>query len=232
MNTARLDYTNSGIMIGILLLISFVAFWPTYYAVFFESMFYVHLHAFTAVLWFALLIAQPILIKKRKLKYHRLLGKISYPVAGLIVLSILLLANDRIKSAPESFYPIQTFILYLQISLALVFAVTYGLAIFYRKTKPVHARFMVATSFTFIDPILARLINTFTPEIAIYGQWLTFGIINLILIILSIIDRKNRKARWVYPGLLIMYLIIEIPIFFNLTGLTWWQSFAEWFGTF
>lgn len=49
---------------------------------------------------------------------------------------------------------------------------------------------------------------------------------------LSIIDRNHRKAKWVYPGLLIVYLIIEIPIFFNLTGQGWWQAFANWFGSF
>lgn len=32
-------------------------------------------------------------------------------------------------------------------------------------------------------------------------------------------------------GLLILYLIIEIPIYFNLTSLGWWQSFAAWFAS-
>ncbi len=231
MKTARLDYTNSGVLMFGLLLISIVAFWQSYYTVFFDSQFYIHFHAFTATLWFFLLIAQPYLIKKRKLDLHRMLGKISYPIAGLVVVSILMLAHDRINTAPESFYPIQTYILYLQLSLAFAFTVTYGFAIRYRKTKPIHARFMVATVLTFIDPVLARLINTFTPDLAINGQWLTFGIINLILIALSIIDRNNRKAKWVYPGLLILYLIIEIPIYFSLTSLGWWQSFAAWFAS-
>lgn len=231
MKAVKLDYTNSGVLIIGLLLISIVAFWQSYYIIFFESQFYVHFHAFTAILWFALLIVQPYLIKKRKLDLHRLLGKISYPVAGLVIISIVLLAHSRISTAPESFYSIQTFILYLQLSLAFVFAVTYGLAIWYRKTKPIHARFMVATSLTFIDPVLARLINTFAPDIAINGQWLTFGFINLILIALSIIDRNNRKAKWVHPALLTLYLIIEIPIYFNLTELGWWQSFAAWFAS-
>ncbi|PWN05504.1 hypothetical protein [Rhodohalobacter mucosus] len=233
MKTARikLDYNKSGLWISGLLLISFIAFWPTYYAVLSDSGFFVHFHAATAIIWFALLIIQPALIRKRKLKLHRLLGNMSYPVAGLVLISILLLAHNKISTAPESFYAIRTYLLYLQISLAFVFAVTYAFAILYRKTKPVHARLMVATSFTFIDPVFARLINSYLPDIAISGQFITFGLINMTLIALSIIDRNHSKARWVFPGLLILYLVIEIPIFFDLTGLPWWQSFAAWFAS-
>jgi len=232
MKTASLDYNNSWLWVMGLLMISFIAFWPSYYAVISESDFYIHFHAVTAILWFALLIVQPILIKKRKLKVHRLFGKISYPVAGLVIISIVLLAHNRISTSPEEFYAIRTYILYLQISLALVFTVTYGLAIWFRKTKPIHARLMVATSFTFIDPVLARFLGFVSPDLTINGQWITFGIINVILITLSIIDRKNHKARWVFPCLLLLYLIIELPIYFDLTGLDWWQSFSAWFASF
>jgi len=90
---------------------------------------------------------------------------------------------------------------------------------------------MVATSFTFIDPVLARFIGIVSPELDMNTQWLTFGIVNVILIALSIIDRKNRKARWVFPGLLLLYLIIELSIYFDLTGLYWWQSFSAWFAS-
>ena len=119
MKTASLDYNNSWLWVMGLLIISFIAFWPSYYAVISESDFYIHFHAVTAILWFALLIVQPILIKKRKLKVHRLFGKISYPVAGLVIISIVLLAHNRISTSPEEFYAIRTYILYLQISLAL-----------------------------------------------------------------------------------------------------------------
>jgi uncharacterized membrane protein len=229
--TTKIDYTNSGIAIGILFLLSIIAFWPSYYAVFFDSRFYVHFHAFTASIWFALLIIQPYLIKSRKLALHRLLGKISYPVAGLVVISILLLAHSRISTSPDDIYLLRTYVLYLQLSLVFVFAVTYGLAIYYRKTKPIHSRLMVATALTFFDPVFARFIGNTMPGLEINTQWLTFGMINLILVALSIIDRNNRKAKWVYPGLLVLYLIIEIPIYFDLTGLDGWQSFAAWFAS-
>lgn len=232
MRQIRLNYTNSSTLFIGLLVISFIAFWPTYFSIFFSSNFYIHFHASFAILWFVMLIVQPYLIKSRRLDLHRLIGKASYLVAPIVVISIVLLAHSRINAAPESFYPVQTYILYLQISLALLFAITYGFAVYYRKTKPVHARLMVATSFTFIDPIFARFFNIVAPQAAWNNQMITFMMVNLILITLSILDRKNRKAKWVYPSLLVLYLIVEIPIFFDLTSLTWWQAFAKWFTSF
>lgn len=232
MSRVKVDYTNSGNVFISLLLISIIAFWPTYYSVFFSSDFYIHLHAFFAVLWFGMLIIQPYLIKSRNLAVHRLIGKFSYVVAPLVVISVLLLAHQSIKYAPEEIMPIRTYILYLQVSLAFLFGVIYLFAIYFRKTKAIHSRFMAATALTFVDPIFARLLFIITPSATINRQWITFGLINLILIILSLIDRKNRKAKWVYPSLLLLFIIIEIPILFDLTGQDWWQSFAIWFGSF
>lgn len=231
MKKLTIDYTKSGYIVFVLFLTSLLAFWPTYYSVFFSSGFYIHLHVFFAALWFGMLIVQPCFIKSRRISLHRYIGKLSGFITPMVVISIILLAQNRLTATPESFYPFQTYILYLQLSLALVFAITYGLAIYFRKTMAIHSRYMVATSFTFIDPIFARLINIYIPDLASNSQWFTFGAINVLLIALSIMDRNNRKAKWVYPSLLLIYLVVEIPIFFNLTGMNWWQNFADWFGS-
>lgn len=226
-----LNYANSWIFIVGLFVFSSVVFWPRYYSRLFDASFYLHLHAITAILWFALLVAQPLLIKKRQLKLHRLLGKLSYPVATMLVISIILLTHSRISATPEEDFARRSYGIYLQLSLAFVFAVTYGLAIWYRKTRDLHARFMVATAFTFIDPVFDRFLSMFMPFIPIRNEWLTFGFINLMLITLAMTDRNQPRARWVFPGLLVLYLAIEIPVFFQLTGMEWWQSFAAWFAS-
>lgn len=210
---------------------SSVVFWPRYYSRLFDASFHLHLHAITAIVWFALLVTQPLLIKKRKLKLHRLLGKLSFPLAATVVISVILLTHSRISATPDEYFVRRSYAVYLQLSLAFVFAVTYGFAIWYRKTKDIHARLMVATAFTFIDPVFDRFISMFMPFITVRGEWLTFGFINLMLITLAITDRNQPRARWVFPGLLVLYLIIEIPIFFQLTDMGWWQSFAVWFAS-
>ncbi len=63
MKKVALNYANTRLIFIDLLVISIIAFWPTYYAVLLNTDFYVHFHAFTALLWFGMLIAQPFLIK-------------------------------------------------------------------------------------------------------------------------------------------------------------------------
>jgi len=67
------------------------------------------------------------------------------------------------------------------------------------------------------------------PNLEINTQWLTFALINIILAGLVNVDRKPRKAKWVYPGLLLLCILIEIPIYFDSTTLSWWQIFSQWF---
>lgn len=229
MKPIKLEYTSSAPWVIGLLLLSFLAFWQSYYLVFAVNAGYVHFHTFTAILWFALLLIQPYLIKSRRLDLHRLLGKISYPIASIVVLSILILAHSRISNSPEEIYALRTYVLYLQLSLAIAFALTFGFAIYFRKIKSIHARLMLATTLTFIDPIFSRIFMGYIPGFDINPQWITFGAIILTLMILSILDRKDQKAKWVFPGLLLGYTLIAIPIFFGLTRLEAWQSFAAWY---
>ncbi|WP_297335849.1 hypothetical protein [Algoriphagus sp.] len=232
MKPIKWEYPTSTPWVIGLLLLSFLAFWQSYYLVFAVSPGYVHFHSFTAILWFALLIIQPILIKSRRLDLHRLFGKISYPIAFSIVLSILILAQSRISTSPEEMYPFQSFLLYLQLSLAVAFTLTFGFAIYFRKTKSIHARLMLATTLTFIDPIISRIIFRYFSGFEINLQWLSFGAIILLLVIFSFLDRKDQKTKWVFPGLLLLYTCIAIPIFFELTRLEAWQSFAAWYAQF
>lgn len=73
------------------LLLALIAFWPTYLSRIGASTAYTHLHAVTAVLWMMMLVAQPAAIRARRLDLHRGLGKISFGLVPLIVLSVVLL---------------------------------------------------------------------------------------------------------------------------------------------
>jgi hypothetical protein len=54
-------------------------------------------------------------------------------------------------------YAAQTYILYLQVSLAALFSLSYGLAIYTRRTTTLQARIMMCTGLTLIDSIIIRL---------------------------------------------------------------------------
>ena len=120
-----------------LLLISIAGFYKTYLVKFpnFEGFTFVHhFHGAVMLTWILMLIAQPVFIRTKKLKWHRIVGKASYFIFPLLVLSFFLVARAsyfrNIKADGEiqalagmtSGIPDMFFI-----------SILYGLGIYYKK---------------------------------------------------------------------------------------------------
>ena len=224
-----LDLSRSWKYFAGFLLIAMVAFWPTYFAQVRATSGFTHLHAVTAALWMVLLVLQSWAIGARRVALHRGSGKASYVIAPLVLLSILLLAHDRIRSAQGEAYAIQTYILYLQLSLAALFALSYGLAIWTRRSVARHSRFMVCTALTLVDPVFIRLLLWADPLPGFNYQWLTFGLTDLIFLVLIWLERHNRAGRGVFPAMLGVFILAQLPALLGLTEGPLWQGFARWF---
>lgn len=212
-----------------LLVLAAVAFWPSYLSRLGAQTGYVHLHAATATLWLLLLVAQPLAMRTRRRQLHRFLGRVSYGVAAAVVLSIVLLAHSRIRGLDGPAFGFQSYILYLQLSLAALFALSYGLAVATRRTASLHARFMICTGLTLIDPIMIRLLMWADSTPAWNYQWATFGITDAILVGFIVLDRHTRRGRWVFPLMLGVFVAAQAPALLGFTGTGAWQTFARWF---
>jgi hypothetical protein len=157
-----------------------------------------HFHATMLVLWLLLLIVQPFLIIKKKVALHRLLGKASYFVVALMVLSLILIINQeqsRGKNLPVFAANLFDFP---------VFVVFYGLAIYYRKKPAYHARFMIISVLPFINPALARLGIAGVP--IQLGFWLLFFVVEYF-------NRKIYKPYLIGLGYYIFNLIAVFGMF-------------------
>ena len=210
--------------------VTFLAFWPSYFSPgITASSRYIHFHAVTAALWMSLLIIQPWLIRTYRFDLHRAVGRVSYVLVPILLVSIILLANFRIRTVGANDFPIQTYVLYLQFFLGALFAVSFALAMVYRRDAETHARFMVCTGLTLIDPVFARLSFWMNPASAEYHQWLTFGLTDLVFLILIWFDRKNEPVRWVFRWMLAAFVLAQVPALMWLTNGEIWQAFATWF---
>ena len=223
----KLRFDISGYyFIGLFALV-ILGFWPSYFAKFFNGTadfnFYFHFHATMVILWIAMLITQPILIRKKKLALHRLIGKCSYVLFPLIFLSVVLLVHSR-HNIDEPDLDIRLFVPFKDL---LILGTAYFIAIRYRRDINLLARGMVATGIVFIEPALVRFImNTFGPGLTAY--LITIGIIYVLLIGLMIAGRHQKRGRWVFPLILILYMLVHSVIIFNIhVGI--WQAFAKWF---
>ena len=224
-----LDPAKSGPFFAGMLLIALISFWPSYLSKIGAQSAYTHLHASLATCWILMLIAQPMLIGRRRRDWHRALGRISYGLAPAILVSMILLAHSRIVGIPPEAWPIRTYILYLQVSLILVFGFCYAMAVLTRKDQAVHARFMICTAFTLIDPILIRLCFWIGPHPTWNYQWLTFGVTDLVILALIFSERHAKRARWVFPAMLVVFVLSQLPAVLQWTGASSWQAFAHWF---
>ena len=161
-------YKNSHYLFIAVLLMAIAGFWKTYFGkipTFDGVSGLMHFHAVMVLAWLSILIAQPILILNKKVEMHRLVGKMSYIVVPILLLSIILLMRLSFIKNTLSANP--------DIDLRLVgvadltfFIPCYLIAIYFRKNTKYHARFMVMTVLPFINPALGRL-NLPGPVLAI-----------------------------------------------------------------
>lgn len=221
-------FRTSGFYFVVLFVISLIAFWPSYFSQWSDNIdIYTHIHAVSMMLWLVLLISQAFLMRYKQVSLHRNLGKFSYLLVPVLVVSLILLAHYQTGLEDGMVPPFRRYILFLQLSLLCLFMMAYALAIIYRHQPARHARYMIATSFSLIDPIMAR-IPLDIPPLPFNYQVLTFAVTDLLIIILIIVERKQSKGREVFPLVLIAYVFFQ---WLNLssTNSRVWIDFANWF---
>ena len=85
-------YYNLGYWFLLLIVLVFMGFYTSYFSVFFQPKApIIHIHFTLMVLWIAMLITQPFLIKYKRVAIHRMLGKISYVLVPLVSASAFLM---------------------------------------------------------------------------------------------------------------------------------------------
>jgi hypothetical protein len=214
-----------------LLLVSIAAFWKPYFSHLTSvTEPYLHGHVFFVALWMAALIAQPLLIRARRLDLHRTIGRASFALAPLVALSALLLSHSRFSRMDDATLARSLFTLYLPLAATVAFLVSYGLAVAFRRQRAAHAAFMLGTAFALVDPIAVRLIFFYTPAGEVHWIYDIIGIaiVGTILTILIVKSRHEPRARNAFVTLLALFGTLSAG-WFTLARTHGWASFARWF---
>ena len=215
----------------VLIILAFLGFWPTYFSKFFYGTAnfnsYFHFHFAMASLWIVLLIVQPILIKNKKLSIHRQIGKLSFIILPLFFVSVILLIHSNLGGQVTEGLGAS---LWLQLKDLVIIGTMFTIAIVNKRNMQIHARAMIATGIVFIEPTLGRfIILTLLPEPDfMLGLGITVVIMYALIISLIIIERKQTSGRWVFPLLLLLFMVFHFLIFFQVS-FPLWDSIAAWF---
>lgn len=235
----------------LLLLIPFVAigFYPGYWSkITANKTTVLHVHTFFMCLWVIMSIVQPWLIMKKKTNIHKIVGKISYVLVPLIVISgyiliqaryerILLriqneVATGKLDITTEEVLNQVASSQRLGIIFLLMLIIFYILAIANRKKLLHHATYMIGAIFTSIDPSLARLLNYWARANNIESNFfLEYGSQLFALILLSALAIYQRsKKQSLKPVLIVISIYLISFLIIDLAGKTAaWQWFAEIF---
>lgn len=169
----KVFYKNAYLYFILAMLVTIVAFIPSYFTRLRETDTSHHFHGITATLWLLLFIVQPLLYRKVLMKWHRSIGKFSLLLAPLIVVGGLTMIHRMLLAKAN--YPPQlpyqlAFIDFFTLALFILFFV---LAIVHRKNIQLHARYMVCTVLPPLIPALTRFLFLI-PGIDSFNKSLSF----------------------------------------------------------
>jgi len=212
-NILKRTYRYQGYVLILLIPMAFLAFYKTYFVQFpnFKENIttYTHLHAVIATMWILILILQPVLIAKGQRKIHKVIGKITYILFPVLILSFIPLIINMYHSDHQK----KTF---LPLSDSIMLTLFYLLAIYNKKDVAKHMRFMIGITLVFLGPIIGRIGLQILELSPIVTQNMFYGIIYLILIGLIFYDKKfngNYKPYILFLGIWITHQVVFNIIF-------------------
>jgi hypothetical protein len=237
-------YYNLGYWFLLLILLVLAGFYSSYFLVFFQpSPLITHVHFTLMTLWIAMLIVQPFLIKYKKVAIHRKLGKVSYLLVPLVLVSGFLMIrlsyyrvlddlhqkaaaglnqfnNEQILKQAAAYEAIAFFWL-------LIFALFYSLAVINRRKSAAHARYMVAAALALLGPTVDRiLIFNFKLEKlpgSIPIEFAAFFIADMVLALLLWKDYTDNRPTKTLLTCLLIYLIGQV-LYYSVPGTNGWTN--------
>lgn len=186
----------------------------------------IHIHGALLMIWLSLLVVQPMLIYYKKAKLHRSIGKVSFVLGPLIIISMFLVGKGSYWRGMEVVSETDMLsVLVLDMRGLFSFAIFWALAIGYRKTPSAHMRYMIATGILAIGPGVGRgLMASF--DFSLYAALSTTDVIDLVIVgvLLSIDVLKKYDYK---PYLVVFSVLLVGKVLWQISYSDLWQNFAR-----
>ena len=186
-----------------------------------------HIHGALMASWVILLMVQPFLIYKGKFAAHRFVGKLSYVIAPVLIISIFLIAKFSYHKWIAKFPSEEVFswqsITWMQFFMFVLF---YSLAIFYKNDPAKHMRFMIGTAILMLGPGLNRIINAyFTAIPQPFNTIIPLYIKAALAALFLLHDIIKKKTRMPYTVVLLAFILAAIVYHARYSDA--WQAFGR-----
>ncbi|MGE5520739.1 MAG: hypothetical protein ACM3VS_12485 [Candidatus Dadabacteria bacterium] len=229
---------NGRIIIGFILLLLLVqiGFYKTYTSHFpgfqdylapggrkFHFSWIKHFHGMMMMGWMLMLLVQPILIMTGKIKWHHRVGRLSYVLAPLVLISLWLITQERFSDILER-QGQHAALAHLSLNFPniIFFALLYSLAIYYRKRSDLHIPFMCGTAILLIGPALARILIIyfgFTLDHSVTISKMVMVAVPLLIAVADGMRRKRVSAFTIVAAVMIVNALLWLS-----RNTDWWQA--------
>lgn len=186
----------------------------------------IHFHGMMMIAWFLMLLVQPILILKRRIKLHRLAGRLSYILAPLMLLSMYLVIHSSLHRALAQDGQISVVArrMALDVPSIIFFAILYLLAIFHTHKPALHSRLMCGTAFILISPALSRIFRVYLDASRDGSIDISRNIIVIAAGVAAVVDSWRTKR--ISPFTLVLGFVVLNKIIWNIRETALWHSIA------
>lgn len=190
----------------------------------FPSIIHIHFAAFFC--WFAMIIIQPVLIRQKNYILHRKVGRLSYLLAPILVLTIMVLVRDKVQrewTVSAGNAAMTAFIGLLDI---LSFSTYYIIAMIKRNNTRWHVAFIIAASLVVLNPGMARLLNHIKPGLGLAGAVLVPFLVSATIILYEKVKQKRPVLASPYT-LFFLCWTLEIALLITIPPTAPWKKIVS-----
>jgi len=219
------------IAIVLILLITITGFFKPYFGKFpsFDSVPLVtHLHLTAFLSWFVILIWQPILIRQKKFETHRKIGRLTYILMPLLVVTIIGIVYHQLSFYVPNQPNESVYINMLGGSLSgSFFVIYYIIALLNTKNTRWHVAFIIASSLVLLNPGLSRMVALISDkQTGLLAMIVTPYIVLFSILLYEKFKLKNNILKSPYALILLMFFL-ELVMFATISSSQFWRNFVD-----
>lgn len=199
-----MPYKYAYLLLGLVLVVTIIGFWPTYFSIIDDVPFAFHAHAFTATAWIILVGFQSWSIHHGARVLHRKVGIFSLLLFPLLIASFVMIINVSasrfLKGDSQFWQQFGPIFGYIMVTAITAYLVLFFQALRHRRNVYLHAGYMLATPFMLWEASFGRVLNQYVPSFQIEGPAELHKVMDAIVIsdmmavaLASFLYLRNRK---------------------------------------
>jgi len=226
-----MPYRHAKYFVGFVLVVIIIGFWDSYFVSIAEVPTAFHVHAFTAMIWVALLLFQDWAIRSRRRNLHKIGGMLSLFLFPFLIVGFTMIINVSAagyvadESALARFLG-PSFGLSMMVAI-LAYLTLYYQALKHRQNIRLHAGYMLTTPLILFESPFSRIILSDLPFLVFTGSEFPQRILDAIVIAMGIsvafalvLYLRDRKSG--IPFLVAaIFLLVESVCMYVGTNIDW-----------